>query len=52
MVEGGEKSRVIGKAALVNETANASVGCLRQEQGREREYEEGNRSKIGMKRKG
>ena len=47
-----EKSRVIAKPALVNETANTSAGRLRGEQETERRYEEENRSKIGMKRKG
>ena len=47
-----EKSQVIGKLALVNETANASIGRLRGEEGTEREYEDENGSKIGMKRKG
>ena len=52
IVEGREKSRVIGKSSLVSETANASVGPLRGEEGTEHAYEEEHRSKIGMKRKG
>ena len=52
MVEGGEKSRVICESGMVSEIANASVGRLRGEEGAEHEYEEENRSKIGMKRKG
>ena len=35
----GEKSRVIGKKALVNEAANAPVGRLKGEQGTERKYD-------------
>ena len=52
MVERGEKSQVIGKLALVSETANPSVGRLRGEEGMEHKYEEEIRSKIGTKRKG